>query len=116
MLRPSRLLPVTSPYFIDTKRCDVPWEAVLSYMELLIALIRHTEHISLGRHCLVERRIEYYYLRSCFGDNLSCRLSAQVRVRGYVREQGLQDRLSDLITSSVTIVVFVNTSAPCTIL
>ena len=45
-------------------------EAVLSYVELLIALIRHTEHISLGRHCLVERRIEYYYLRSCFGDNL----------------------------------------------
>ena len=45
-----------------------------------IALIRHTEHISLGRHCLVERRIEYYYLRSCFGDNLLAGCYSRLRV------------------------------------
>ena len=45
-------------------------EAVLSYMKLFIALIGHTEHISLGGHCLVECRIEYNYLRSCLGNYL----------------------------------------------
>ena len=44
-------------------------EAVLSYVELFIALVGETEHISLGGHCLVECRIEYNDLRNSLGNN-----------------------------------------------
>ena len=45
-------------------------EAVLSYVELFIALVGETEHISLFGHCLVECCIEYNYLRTVCGDYL----------------------------------------------
>ena len=45
-------------------------EAVLSYMQLLVALIGKTVHECLLRHCGVERGVEYNDLRSCCRDNL----------------------------------------------
>ena len=45
-------------------------EAVLSDVILLIALVRHTEHISLFGHRLVKRGVENDNLRRAGSDNL----------------------------------------------
>ena len=64
-------------------------EAVLSYVQLFIALIGQTEHISLFGHCLMECSIENNYLRTgCGNDLLAGSESECVRVVMYGSKLG----------------------------